>query len=118
MQSELNAVQGTPEKLIAVADLHFSVGTGDCRDTDKTPCAGDADTLKWLGEALDAEKPDLVASPSITSIFRCEELISGILGRPTQWPKDILRRSKRFSEIHQTSDRPSNPLGSCIWEPR
>jgi DNA repair exonuclease SbcCD nuclease subunit len=49
-----------------VADLHFSVGTGECRDTDKVPCVGDADTLQWLEEALDAEKPDLVvrrASP-------------------------------------------------------
>jgi hypothetical protein len=65
MQSELNDVQGMPEKLTAVADLHFSVGTGECRDTDKTPCVGDADTLKWLGEALDAEKPDLVVSPPL-----------------------------------------------------
>ena len=30
------------------------------------PCVGDAETLKWLGEALDAEKPDLVVcSPSL-----------------------------------------------------
>lgn len=46
----------------SVADLHFSVGSGECRDTDKTPCTGDVDTIAWLQEALDAEKPDLVVS--------------------------------------------------------
>jgi hypothetical protein len=54
---------------MTVADLHFSVGSGECRDTDKNPCVGDAETLKWLGEALDAEKPDLVvrSSPPVMS---------------------------------------------------
>lgn len=43
-----------------VADLHYSVGTGECKETDKEPCSGDADTEAWLIEALDAERPDLV----------------------------------------------------------
>jgi hypothetical protein len=61
MQSELT--NNRQAKLMTVADLHFSVGSGECRDTDKNPCVGDAETLKWLGEALDAEKPDLVVCP-------------------------------------------------------
>ena len=48
----------------SVADLHFSVGSGECKDTDKVPCTGDSDTVAWLQEALDAEKPDLVVSSS------------------------------------------------------
>lgn len=55
---------------ISVADLHYSVGKGECKDTDLEPCDGDAETAKWLGEALDAEKPDMVVRqltiPSLT----------------------------------------------------
>ncbi|WVQ69479.1 uncharacterized protein L199_007698 [Kwoniella botswanensis] len=47
-------------KIMQIADLHYSVGEGQCKDTDKTPCSGDSDTAQWLGEALDAETPDLV----------------------------------------------------------
>ncbi|KAK8847584.1 hypothetical protein IAR55_005443 [Kwoniella newhampshirensis] len=47
-------------KIMQIADLHYSVGNGECRDTDKSPCVGDPDTAAWLAEALDAEKPDLV----------------------------------------------------------
>ncbi|OCF33844.1 hypothetical protein I316_04556 [Kwoniella heveanensis BCC8398] len=47
-------------KIMQIADLHYSVGTGKCRDTDKQPCVGDEDTAAWLAEALDAEQPDLV----------------------------------------------------------
>jgi len=46
----------------SVADLHYSVGTGSCRDSDKEPCVGDPDTATWLADALDAEQPDLVVS--------------------------------------------------------
>ncbi|KAK4685487.1 hypothetical protein P7C73_g4662, partial [Tremellales sp. Uapishka_1] len=47
-------------KIMQIADLHYSVGDGTCRDTEKSPCTGDPDTASWLEEALDAEKPDLV----------------------------------------------------------
>ncbi|WVQ98259.1 hypothetical protein IAU59_005382 [Kwoniella sp. CBS 9459] len=47
-------------KIMQIADLHYSVGSGTCRDTDKQPCVGDEDTAAWLAEALDAEQPDLV----------------------------------------------------------
>ncbi|WVQ75858.1 hypothetical protein IAR50_005491 [Cryptococcus sp. DSM 104548] len=47
-------------KIMQIADLHYSVGTGECRDTDKEGCIGDVDTATWLAEALDAEQPDLV----------------------------------------------------------
>lgn len=45
-----------------IADLHFSVSRGVCRDTDHTPCAhGDTETEHTLlSKALDAEKPELV----------------------------------------------------------
>ncbi|GFZ47944.1 LOW QUALITY PROTEIN: hypothetical protein JCM24511_05691 [Saitozyma sp. JCM 24511] len=47
-------------KIMQIADLHYSVGTGECKDTDKSPCVGDEDTAAWLAEALDRENPDLV----------------------------------------------------------
>nr|XP_018265265.1 uncharacterized protein I303_01625 [Kwoniella dejecticola CBS 10117]OBR87423.1 hypothetical protein I303_01625 [Kwoniella dejecticola CBS 10117] len=47
-------------KIMQIADLHYSVGEGGCRDTDKTPCAGDSDTATWLEQALIQENPDLV----------------------------------------------------------
>lgn len=48
-----------------VADLHFSVSAGSCRDT-KLPCPSSSDggafnmTSTLLARALDAERPDLV----------------------------------------------------------
>ncbi|WVR04789.1 hypothetical protein IAU60_001801 [Kwoniella sp. DSM 27419] len=47
-------------KIMQIADLHYSVGNGECRDSDKQPCIGDPETATWLAEALDAERPDLV----------------------------------------------------------
>ena len=49
-------------RFVPVADLHYSVGTGECRDSDKEPCSGDPDTATWLADALDSEQPDLVVS--------------------------------------------------------
>jgi predicted MPP superfamily phosphohydrolase len=43
-----------------IADLHYSVGHGECRDTPKQNCVGDDDTQDLLGRMLDEEKPDLV----------------------------------------------------------
>jgi predicted MPP superfamily phosphohydrolase len=43
-----------------IADLHYSVSDGKCRDTRKEPCVGDVDTAQLISEALDAERPDLV----------------------------------------------------------
>lgn len=43
-----------------IADLHYSVGHGECRDTPKQNCIGDDDTQDLLGRMLDEEKPDLV----------------------------------------------------------
>ena len=44
-----------------IADLHFSVGHGHCKDTNLTPCEyGDDETLALMGRTLDLEKPDLV----------------------------------------------------------
>lgn len=50
--------------------MHYSVGNGKCRDTDKTPCIGDPDTAAWLAEALDTEKPDLVVSGYLDTKLR------------------------------------------------
>lgn len=47
-------------RILQVADLHYSVGDGLCRDTPKSPCVGDVDTASLLARVLDAEKPDLV----------------------------------------------------------
>lgn len=47
-------------KILQIADLHYSVSAGKCRDTLKSPCIGDIDTAKLIAEALDAENPDLV----------------------------------------------------------
>lgn len=47
-------------KIMQIADLHYSVGNGACKDTDKEPCVGDPETQEWLGHALDIEMPDLV----------------------------------------------------------
>ncbi|KIJ55458.1 hypothetical protein M422DRAFT_151719 [Sphaerobolus stellatus SS14] len=48
-------------KILQVADLHFSVSHGKCRDTDLTSC-NEADDLtsSLLAKTLDIEKPDLV----------------------------------------------------------
>jgi hypothetical protein len=44
-----------------IADLHFSVSKGQCRDTDLSPCnGGDVVTESLLSRALDAERPDFV----------------------------------------------------------
>ncbi|GAA5980570.1 hypothetical protein JCM10908_001692 [Rhodotorula pacifica] len=53
-------------KILQVADLHFSVGPGECRDMDpqheeECKAAGaDVYSLKWLETALDETAPDLV----------------------------------------------------------
>lgn len=51
-------------KIMQIADLHFSVAKGQCRDSDWEGCfdarGSDNVTLDWLGAVLDEEKPDLV----------------------------------------------------------
>lgn len=47
-------------KIMQIADLHYSVSSGKCRDTSKSPCEGDPDTAQLIAQALDAEKPDIV----------------------------------------------------------
>lgn len=52
--------------ILQVADLHFSVGPGECRDMDplrEAECrrrGADVYSLAWLEVALDEVKPDLV----------------------------------------------------------
>ena len=44
-----------------IADLHYSVSAGSCRDTPLAPCSNsDNLTNTLLGRMLDAEKPDFV----------------------------------------------------------
>jgi metallophosphoesterase superfamily enzyme len=83
---------------MAVADLHFSVGSGECRDTDKTPCVGDAETLKWLGEALDAEKPDLVVCPSPAHVLSLSQVFSGDQLNGQQTSYDARSVSAKFTK--------------------
>jgi len=47
-------------KIMQIPDLHFSVSHGECRDTLKSPCVGDTDTIDLLSKMLDEEKPDMV----------------------------------------------------------
>lgn len=48
-------------KIMQVADLHYSVNVGSCRETTISPCtASDNLTNTLLGRMLDIEKPDLV----------------------------------------------------------
>ncbi|KAI0917949.1 hypothetical protein AcV5_002750 [Taiwanofungus camphoratus] len=48
-------------KIMQIADLHFSVSSGVCRDTPLAPCTGsDNLTSTLLSRMLDAEQPDLV----------------------------------------------------------
>ncbi|BGP44800.1 Phosphatase dcr2 [Rhodotorula kratochvilovae] len=52
--------------ILQVADLHFSVGPGECRDMDERreaecrAAGADVYSLRWLETALDEVKPDLV----------------------------------------------------------
>ena len=70
-------------KILQVADLHYSVSRGDCRETDIFPChASDNLTSSLLGRVLDAEKPNLV-------VFTGDQLN----GQGTSWdPKSVLAK--------------------------
>ncbi|KZT52988.1 Metallo-dependent phosphatase [Calocera cornea HHB12733] len=47
--------------ILQIADLHYSVSNGKCRDTDRVPCdEGDIETDSFIGRVLDAERPDMV----------------------------------------------------------
>ncbi|EJU03587.1 Metallo-dependent phosphatase [Dacryopinax primogenitus] len=47
--------------ILQIADLHYSVSIGKCRDTDREPCVeGDMITADFLARVLDAERPDMV----------------------------------------------------------
>ncbi|KAL5537002.1 DCR2 [Sanghuangporus sanghuang] len=48
-------------KILQIADLHFSVSQGQCREVSFTPCThSDNLTQTLLGHVLDEEKPDMV----------------------------------------------------------
>ncbi|KAH9931932.1 Metallo-dependent phosphatase [Fomitopsis serialis] len=48
-------------KIMQIADLHYSVSAGTCRDTPLAPCSNsDNLTNTLLGRMLDAERPDFV----------------------------------------------------------
>ena len=69
-----------------IADLHFSVNQGECRDTALTPCASsDNKTLSFLDSVLVKEKPDLV-------VFTGDQLN----GQSTSWDaKTVLAKFAR-----------------------
>ncbi|KAG1878635.1 Metallo-dependent phosphatase-like protein [Suillus tomentosus] len=70
-------------KILQVADLHFSVSRGICRETDIDPCVNsDNLTNTLLGHVMDEEKPDLV-------VFSGDQLN----GQGTSWdPKSVLAK--------------------------
>ena len=69
-----------------VADLHFSVSQGICRDTDLNPCEhSDNLTNTLISHAIDEEKPDLI-------VFSGDQLN----GQGTSWdPKSVLAKFSR-----------------------
>lgn len=72
-------------KILQVADLHFSVSQGTCRDTIKGCDRSDNLTSTLLSQVLSAEKPDLV-------IFSGDQLN----GQGTSWdPKSVLAKFAR-----------------------
>ncbi|KAG6891215.1 hypothetical protein C0995_008467 [Termitomyces sp. Mi166 len=70
-------------KIMQIADLHYSVSQGVCRDTDRKLCEhSDNLTTTLVGKALEAEKPDLV-------VFSGDQLN----GQQTTWdPKSVLAK--------------------------
>lgn len=73
-------------KIVQVADLHFSVSFGKCRDTSLSPCThSDNLTSTLIGHVLDEEKPDLV-------VFTGDQLN----GQLTSWdPMSVLAKFAR-----------------------
>ncbi|KAF8643188.1 hypothetical protein AX16_009173 [Volvariella volvacea WC 439] len=73
-------------KIMQVADLHYSVSQGVCRDTLLDPCeAADNLTNSLLGRMLDKEKPDLI-------VFTGDQLN----GQDTSWdPRSVLAKFAR-----------------------
>ncbi|KAJ7606104.1 Metallo-dependent phosphatase-like protein [Mycena polygramma] len=76
-------------KILQVADLHYSVAAGTCRDTPASlSCAGGSDNLttnSLIGVVLSIEKPDLV-------VFTGDQLN----GQGTSWdPKSVLAKFSR-----------------------
>ncbi|KAL0570041.1 Phosphatase dcr2 [Marasmius crinis-equi] len=70
-------------KILQVADLHYSVSVGECRDVRFSPCsASDNLTSSLLSRILDVERPDLV-------VFTGDQLN----GQDTSWdPKSVLAK--------------------------
>jgi len=70
-------------KILQIADLHFSVDHGVCRDAQIGDC-GNADdlTLALMGQTLDLEKPDMV-------VFTGDQLN----GQGTSWdPRAVMAK--------------------------
>lgn len=79
-------------KIMQIADLHFSVDQGECRDT-SVPCTdgGDKTTLSFLASVLDKEKPDFV-------VFSGDQLN----GQGTSWDaKSVLAKFGRVMNERQ-----------------
>ncbi|KIP02828.1 hypothetical protein PHLGIDRAFT_122109 [Phlebiopsis gigantea 11061_1 CR5-6] len=73
-------------RIMQIADLHFSVDQGQCRDTALSPCtSSDNKTLSFLDSVLVKEKPDLV-------VFTGDQLN----GQSTSWDaKTVLAKFAR-----------------------
>ncbi|KAL4250483.1 hypothetical protein ABKN59_006972 [Abortiporus biennis] len=79
-------------KILQIADLHYSVTQGECRDSVLKPCVGSdnlTDTL--IGRVLDLEKPDLV-------VFTGDQLN----GQGTSWDaKSVLSKFAKAVTLRQ-----------------
>ncbi|SCU97780.1 LADA_0H08240g1_1 [Lachancea dasiensis] len=61
-QHRLQANEENTFKIVQLADLHFSVGEGKCRDEfpETDNCRADPKTVSFIEKVLDSEKPQLV----------------------------------------------------------
>ncbi len=82
-------------KIMQIADFHYSVSVGECRDTMLSPCKeSDNLTTTLLGRMLDIEKPDVV-------VFTGDG--------------EQLGRAVRACEVCEGRHEPTCPLGAAIF---
>ena len=79
-------------KILQVADLHFSVSQGTCRDTDLKPCEhSDNLTSTLISHVIDEEQPDLI-------VFSGDQLN----GQGTTWDaKSVLAKFSKAAIDHR-----------------
>ncbi|KAF6761672.1 phosphatase DCR2 [Ephemerocybe angulata] len=98
-------------KVLQVADLHYSVSQGVCRDTLLSPCVNsDNLTNTLIGHMLDVEKPDLVVfsgdqlngqGTSWDGKSVLAKFAKAVTERKVPWAAVNLMRSLPYSLVHR-----------------